>query len=162
MSTKCTETTRKGTACKAWAVPGTNPPRCASHGGAKARPGAPKGNTNAVTHGFYRAVDATTVGLENAVGATLRGRPVHEPSPLDKVIHQLQTKLDRLSRYIDTLDSDTDPATLIKLLNLHSQAGARLARFLERQQATSDEGDALMKAINIALDQVGDLLGIEI
>ncbi len=51
--TRCTATTRKGQPCRAWAVPGTDPPRCASHGGVSAKPGAPVGNQNAVIHGFY-------------------------------------------------------------------------------------------------------------
>ena len=151
MATRCTDTTDAGVPCKAWAVRGTDPPRCAAHGGTKARPGAPTGNTNAVSHGFYQAVDATTAGLSDAVG-----------HPLDDVIRQLQVKLDRLSHYIDAYDSDDDPATMIKLINLHSQAGTRLARLLERQQATGDEGDALMKAINAALDEVSEFLDIKV
>lgn len=50
---KCTALTRSGDPCRAWAVPGTNPPRCASHGGVDAKPGAPVGNQNALKHGFY-------------------------------------------------------------------------------------------------------------
>ncbi len=155
MATRCTATTAAGAACKAWAVKDTNPPRCAAHGGTKARPGAPKGNANAVTHGFYRAIDATTVGLEETAD---------ESSSLDKVIHQLQTRLDDLDRYIDTCSSD-DPDAIIKLIALHSQAGTRLARLLERRQAIddkSDEGDALMRAINAALDKANEFLDIDV
>ena len=52
-ATRCTATTRGGQPCRGWAVPGTDPPRCAPHGGVAARPGAPEGNQNARTHGGY-------------------------------------------------------------------------------------------------------------
>jgi hypothetical protein len=37
--------------CRAWAVRGTDPPLCASHAGRAV--GAPLGNQNRTTHGFY-------------------------------------------------------------------------------------------------------------
>ena len=51
MKIKCTAVTAKGKPCKAWAIQDSNPPRCAPHSGIT---GAPKGNSNAVTHGFYQ------------------------------------------------------------------------------------------------------------
>jgi hypothetical protein len=48
---KCTATTASGKPCKAWAIRGSDPPLCAPHSGLT---GAPKGNTNAMTHGYYR------------------------------------------------------------------------------------------------------------
>jgi hypothetical protein len=48
---KCTAITASGKPCKAWAIRDSAPPRCAPHSGLT---GAPKGNTNAVTHGYYR------------------------------------------------------------------------------------------------------------
>lgn len=47
---RCTALTAAGKPCKGWAINGSIPPRCAPHSGLG---GAPKGNTNAVTHGFY-------------------------------------------------------------------------------------------------------------
>lgn len=49
--TKCTATTTKGQPCKAWAILESEPPLCSAHSGLC---GAPKGNENAVTHGYYR------------------------------------------------------------------------------------------------------------
>ena len=46
----CRAKTRKGTPCKAPAMANG---RCRMHGGKS--PGAPKGNKNAVKHGFYAA-----------------------------------------------------------------------------------------------------------
>jgi hypothetical protein len=39
--------------CRAWAVRGSDPPRCSPHSG---RAGAPPGNTNHFIHGYYTAV----------------------------------------------------------------------------------------------------------
>lgn len=48
----CASKTESGEACRAWAIHGSDPPVCATHakltGG-----GAPKGNQNALKHGFY-------------------------------------------------------------------------------------------------------------
>ena len=56
MSQKCTRRTRHGRPCRAWAVHGTDPPTCASHAGLTVGAGAPPGNQNRRTHGFYAAV----------------------------------------------------------------------------------------------------------
>ncbi len=48
---RCTAVTASGQPCKAYAMRDSDPPLCAPHAG---RTGAPKGNTNALKHGFYR------------------------------------------------------------------------------------------------------------
>lgn len=67
MKRPCTATTANGRPCRAWAVHDTDPPRCAAHSGRTTahsgrttahsgrtpRAGAPPGNHNARTHGFY-------------------------------------------------------------------------------------------------------------
>ena len=60
--TPCTATTSAGFPCRAWAVRGSDPPRCAPHrrspsggGGGRWRIGAPDDNTNALKHGVYAA-----------------------------------------------------------------------------------------------------------
>jgi hypothetical protein len=49
---RCASKTESGEACRAWAIHGSSPPICSTHarltGG-----GAPKGNQNALKHGFY-------------------------------------------------------------------------------------------------------------
>lgn len=49
---RCASKTESGEPCRAWAIHGSDPPICATHakltGG-----GAPKGNQNALKHGFY-------------------------------------------------------------------------------------------------------------
>lgn len=52
LSPRCGAITRTGMPCKSPAVKGRK--RCRMHGGAKGS-GAPKGNQNALKHGFYSA-----------------------------------------------------------------------------------------------------------
>jgi len=53
MSRRCTARTQDGSPCRAWAVRGTEPPRCSAHAGRNVGAGAPAGNQNAKTHGAY-------------------------------------------------------------------------------------------------------------
>ena len=39
--------------CRAWAIRGSDPPLCSAHAGRTVGAGAPPGNLNARTHGFY-------------------------------------------------------------------------------------------------------------
>jgi hypothetical protein len=48
----CTATNANGRPCSAWAMHKSNPPLCSAHAGIT---GAPQGNTNAVTHGYYQS-----------------------------------------------------------------------------------------------------------
>ena len=52
-SIPCSHTTAAGAPCRAWAVHGTDPPACAAHARRTVGAGAPTGNQNARTHGFY-------------------------------------------------------------------------------------------------------------
>ena len=61
-SRRCSHRTRSGARCRAWAVHGTDPPACSAHAGRNVGAGAPRGNQNARTHGFYgRVLDAEEV-----------------------------------------------------------------------------------------------------
>ena len=53
MGIQCSGTVLSGQRCKAWAVRGSDPPLCAVHAGLNKGAGAPKGNKNALKHGFY-------------------------------------------------------------------------------------------------------------
>jgi hypothetical protein len=106
--TRCTATYADDSPCRAWAVRGTDPPRCAPHGGGQA-PSAPGGSQNARTHGFYARADvpaegwtidtliadlsakrarlsrtpaspATSVGVLPTITVTMRSSPVFSPS----------------------------------------------------------------------------------
>jgi len=139
--THCTATTARGTLCKAWAIPGSDPPRCGAHGGGSKHPGAPAGNSNAATHGLY----AHTVC----------------PASIAEIIDDLAAKQARISAYIDSCIDDGLPVdTLAHLLALHGQNASRLGRLLRDQRALSGEAaDGIAGAIAQALDELSNELG---
>ena len=147
VSSRCTATTAKGQPCKAWAVHGTDPPRCASHGGARP-PGAPAGNKNAEKHGTY-------------------SDPLDDAVSLDARILDLNRRITRLSRYLDELElGDGNEGTITvkdyaTLAALHGQLTSRLGRLLRDQQYIDEEdGSELDQALDQALTVAGETLGI--
>lgn len=140
MSQKCTAKTKAGMQCKAWAVRESDPPRCAAHGGGRAPVGAPAGNENAQTHGFYAEPDET-------------------PATIEDIIADLAAKQAGLSQYIDNHQVDTE--TLILLLGLHGQNASRLGRLLrDRRALTGEASDGIAGAIAQALDELGSEMGV--
>ncbi len=131
---RCSATTRTGAPCRAFAIHDTDPPLCAIHAG-RAIGGAPEGNRNAVTHGFYASTDISDVILD------------------------LATKQAQLSQLIDACFAQLDPRTipdLARLLALHGQNASRIGRLLRDRKALSSEtADELTDAINAALDEIG-------
>lgn len=126
-------------------MPNTNPPRCASHGGTKNPPGAPHGNTNAKTHGFYAATIT--------------------PTTIEGVIEDLAEKQAALSEYLATnlQDPEIDLATLVTIFTIHAQNASRLGRLLSQQHALSgDMADGLAGAIGQALDELSVILDTEL
>lgn len=63
----CTATCADGSPCRAWAVRGSDPPRCSPHGGGRRPVGAPKGNQNARSHGFFARTKLTPPGRSRAL-----------------------------------------------------------------------------------------------
>ena len=143
MKTHCTATNKDRTPCRAWAVRGSDPPRCSAHGGGRAPVGAPSGNHNARTHGFY--VDEVA--------------PLPEqddiPDSIAEVIHDLAVKQARLSKIINGKPNSSDIHVLARLLQLHAQTASRLGRLLRDQRALSGEAaDGISAAIAQALDEL--------
>jgi uncharacterized protein YjcR len=138
---QCTALTARGKPCRAWAIPGTDPPLCSAHSGHAG--GAPPGNVNAVTHGLYQ-----------------------QPAPnndIHSIIADLAKKQRILSAYIDVrlLDPETTPADITRLLALHAATATRLGRLLRDELALSGEASTdLDAAISIALDELSGQLGI--
>jgi hypothetical protein len=149
MPTRCTAKTKAGTPCKAWAVRGSDPPRCAAHGGSLAgrQVGAPPGNQNAVTHGLYAA-------------------PEEPPATIEGIIADLARKQAALSVYIDgllTAEADLDLDDVARLLKIHGMNASRLGRLLRDQRALSgDAADGIAGAIAQALDELSTELGVEL
>ena len=81
--------------CRAWAVRDSSPPLCAAHGGRKG--GAPPGNQNALTHGFYASTltpyelaDLDVIG-QLAGDTTLDAEVVITRIALRRLLHMFQT-----------------------------------------------------------------------
>ncbi len=137
----CTSTTRAGRPCKAHPVKGSEPPRCAAHGGGSRPVGAPKGNQNAVTHGAYSADD--------------------EPLTLDDAIASLSRRIRDLESYIDNSKLTTEQYGT--LTGLYSSLLGRLGRLMRDLRALSgDAADGFAGAIAIAMDELSTELGIDI
>ena len=150
--TRCTATTRKGTPCRSWAIPGSKPPTCASHRQTGPRPGPPQGNANAVTHGAYA----------DRNGAA-------EPIDLQARISDLDRRIQRLSEYIDAAEvGDGEAGTITvgdytRLVSLHGQLCSRIGRLLrDQQQLGGGDISEMQAAIDQALTQAGQVLGIEL
>lgn len=143
MGTRCRATKGDGMPCRAWAVQGTDPPRCAAHGGAPTPPGAPAGNNNAQTHGAYTSAQ---------VSADLTAR-----------IDDLDRRIRQLSDYIDHHLADLAPEDFTRLAALQGQLSSRLGRLMrDRIQIDGQGGDELTEAINKALDELSQEWDIEL
>ena len=156
MATRCTAQTRKGIPCKAWAVPGTEPPLCAAHGGANALPGAPTGNRNAQTHGAYSRPQEGGQGL-GAGGQGSKGQG------LDGQIRDLDRRIERVQGYID---ENMPGWSLDEINTAHRLLGDLVSRTVRARQARdrmqgSEDGE-LIAAVNEALDSIGAEWGVEL
>jgi hypothetical protein len=98
-----------GSPCKAWAVRGSDPARCAAHGGGRRPVGAPAGNANALRHGYYAAAQ------------------LPEDCTIDAVIDMLYHKQLALDDFIDQVLAIGRPAVeeLTHLLMIHGQNASR-------------------------------------
>lgn len=137
MSQKCSHLTRQGEPCRAWAVRGSSPPRCAAHGGRV------RGATGLAD------IAARDLGLAQAPEGSL---------DLNAVIYDLAEKHAQVSALIDQcLESleTASPGELLRLLQHHAQTASRLGRLLRDQRALVDRVDeGLLAAINRALDEL--------
>lgn len=132
---KCTAVTAAGKPCKGWAITGSMPPRCAPHSGIT---GAPKGNTNAVTHGFYQKRVA-----EEEVAAVFAGA---EDVTLVQETVLIRVVLKRLMNYLVDKDTPQEKITAIAPLIF---TGSRTLAYVEKHlpDPNSPDWDA-------ALDQL--------
>jgi hypothetical protein len=149
---RCEATRADGAACRAWAVRGSDPPRCAAHGGTTARIGAPPGSQNALKHGFYvrRAREAQP---EEVAG---------EGWSIERIILDLSTKQARLSQYIEARAEELSAEDLARFLMIHGQNASRLGRLLRDRRALSGEAaDGISAAIAQALDELNSELGTD-
>jgi hypothetical protein len=142
----CTAVCRDGSPCCAWAVRGTDPARCAAHGGASGTVGAPGGKPNALKQGYYAASD------------------LPEACTIDAIIDNLYQRQIQLDAYIDDVVAagSATIGELTRLLRIHGQNASRLGRLLRDRRAISGEAaDGISGAIAQALDELGTEWGVD-
>ena len=132
-SVRCSALTKSGQPCRAWAVKGTT--ACAAH---SREVGAPIGNKNRQTHGFYSS----------------DGRKIET---IDDVVADLLAKQEKLSGFIDGFNGD-NVQDLLPVLSLLGQNASRIGRLLRDQKIVG--GDSADKAL-LLLDQALDELDRE-
>jgi len=115
----------------------------------KRKRGAPKGNTNALKHGFYsrRFNESEALELND-----LKSGLIDEIALLRVLIRRVFEKVDEI---------DDDVENWARMLNTLSIASTRLASLLKTQKNLNDgEGSELSNALIQALSEVKDELGI--
>ena len=169
---RCEAMTKAGTRCRAWAVRGSDPPRCVSHGGSAYEPGPP-GNRNAEKHGVYsqapHPASPRTRGEEKDGSWVEEDRTWGEENDLADLIADLERRIAQLSAYLDQVkvgNGTGGTATVdeyVRLVALHGQLCSRVGRLMRDQQQLRGEDDPeLQAAMNQALDLAGEILGLEL
>jgi hypothetical protein len=150
---RCSALTPEGQPCRAWAVRGSDPPLCSAHGGHNVGAGAPPGNQNRRTHGFY----ATAFDPGEVASALDPDGFFH----LDGEIACARIALRRVLAYL-TRD-DLSPLVYVKVASLAFQGARTVARLLRDNQALGGQRvDELQAAIDSALDELGAQWGIDL
>ena len=157
----CTALTSSGRPCRAWAVGGSDPPRCVAHGGAEERanraaspraappPAVPPTPHQEVERARFYARDPEAVSIEQTIAGL-----VDKLARLDDIIAKYQEARSE--------PGEPDPY-LVRLFSLYTQASSRLARLLEARQAMRGElDDEITRAIAQALGEVGPELGVDL
>jgi hypothetical protein len=185
-ATRCTAITAEGRPCRAWAMKGTEPPRCAAHRDRRvvkracrhgpgdppsllppARASAPPAEGEARSRQRSPDTREATTDLppkQERRGPTGLNR---ETITLDEQIAGLSRRIEHFGHLLDSLDvqeSETiTVADYAKLLALYGQLCSRLGRLMkDREQLTTGESDEIQQAIHDALDIVAEDLGVEL
>ncbi len=140
--TRCTATTKAGTRCKHSARAGTSPPRChlPSHISQR-KVGAPLGNKNAETHGYYSALPETDSFEIN--------------------INNLERKLADLDSALDDAKDDLSPLDYAKACDLQGRLTSRIEYLKRRHREEQGQADEIQDSLHEALKLVWETLDIE-
>lgn len=133
----CTATKANGQPCSAWAMHESDPPLCSAHAGLT---GPPKGNTNAVTHGYYQR------GVKPEEIASLFSKA--EGVDLTQEAILIRVVLHRLSNYLTKEDLTAEKVTAVAPLIF---TGARALATLQKHLPDPNEIDW-----NTALDELAE------
>jgi len=132
---RCEATRKDGQPCRAWAVRGSDPPRCAAHRG--------------------RA--APQVGRRARPGGEVAGQS------LDPTIAELARRLDQVCAYIDEHMAELDHSAYARLAALQGTLSARLGQLMrERRELAGGVDEELIRAIYGALDELSAEWGVEL
>jgi uncharacterized protein YjcR len=147
---KCTATTAKGDPCKAWAVKGTEPPRCSAHAKRNVGAGAPAGNSNARKHGFYSR--AYTLEELTAIGESAE-------ITLDDEIQLLRVQLLRIGRYLKQKGKKLEARDYAALARITAPTARAIAALLRTkliiESGNADEASAIENALDILSAEYG-------
>jgi hypothetical protein len=153
VSQKCSHRTRQGEPCRAWAVRGSSPPRCAAHGGRVTGTAGPRGAGGQVQVPGEAQVPGGTQAREGSLD-------------LNAVIFDLAEKHAQVSALIDRCLGSPETTSLGELLRLmqhHAQTASRLGRLLRDQRAVAGSvDDSWIAAINRTLDELSTEWGVEL
>lgn len=155
MGITCSATTIKGQPCRAWAIRDSQPPLCSAHAGRNTGSGAPAGNQNRRTHGFY-ALDFTEQELADLVAMPEAVELIDELAAAR--IH-LRRLILYLSEHFEAITPST-LATLSPLVTASLNTIASLAR--SHHLIAGNMGEGVAAAIGQALDDLGDLWEVEL
>jgi hypothetical protein len=143
--------------CRAWAVRDSSPPLCAAHGGRKG--GAPPGNQNALTHGFYASTlnpdelaDLDVIG-QLAGDTTLDAEVVITRIALRRLLHMFQTGI--------TPGPNPQPLTAQDYTNVIGLAFRGCGTLSRLLRARKDLGGEQSDAFHAFIDEALDLLSEE-
>ena len=161
----CSHTTAYGIPCRAFAVAGSDPPTCAAHAGRNVGAGAPPGNQNRTTHGFYSPVlrpDEIADLVTYADDLSLDDEIACARVALRRVLALLTT--DTVSPFEDPANQQRLTATDYARLAALALAGTRtVAKLLRDKRALSGEAaDGISGAIAQALDELSTEWGVEL
>ena len=154
--TKCTASTARGKPCRAWAVTNSVPALCSAHSGRSKGAGAPAGNQNRRTHGFY-STTYTAADQADLVALAIQDDILDE-------LGAVRVHLRRLLAYLAERDeAGTVSASLLASVSpLVTQSANTIANLQRTQQLLAGDGAGIVQAFADALDIVGPNLGVEL
>jgi hypothetical protein len=148
----CSATNRNGRPCKAYALRDSNPPLCSAHSRRNQGAGAPAGNQNRTTHGFYSRIYT----LEEI--ADLVAHAINDSLDDEIAAARVATR-----RVLTQLHDDLDADSYAKLAGLVLDGTNTIARLLRTRRALSgDAADGIAGAIAQALDELANEWGVEL
>ena len=184
MSQKCEQVCDNRRSCGQWAVPGSHPPRCWTHGGRALLPkpervmcGAARADGSAcqrfaiqgsdpprcVSHGGCK--NGGKIGAPRGPGNGMWRHGAYEGltkefTTIDDLIDDLMAKQARLSALLDRV---MDVREAMMLVSLHSQNAARLGKLmLDKMTLEKDAKDPFQEAFHEVLEELTEELGLRL